>query len=396
MFLPARVAHALEEKLAGFRQAAESAARLGEQYLAALDELSRLRPGELANRLAGEEWPGARPTEELEERGLVVPFGRRWGSAREARSWALEKLSGVPTVAVDGSQIAASKELGVPVSLVQVAWFTNYHDPARPYVKDVRDEIVTANQGWSPASGNAGEEFAFAEAQVNQRRFVLEMETAVSCLDALPPEPMPVVFVDASLILSFIRRFWPEYGQPYLQALFFLLDASRERRVPVVGYVDLSFASDLMTMLRTAFQLPAGTAFDAQILAQRMQPFDRTAAFQCARGDVLPLYNTPLRSYADDLCFVYLQTRHDRPPARIDFPRWVLEAGILDRVLDIVRAEVVVGSGYPYALETADAAAVLTTEDRMAFSRLFHELAQAAGLPATLPGKSISKAHRRA
>jgi hypothetical protein len=68
---------------------------------------------------------------------------------------------------------------------------------------------------------------------------------------------------------------------------------------------------------------------------------------------------------------------------------------LLDRVVDLVRAEVVVGCGYPYALETADAAAVLTAEDRMSFYRLFHEFARANGIQASLPGKSISKLHRR-
>ena len=91
-----------------------------------------------------------------------------------------------------------------------------------------------------------------------------------------------------------------------------------------------------------------------------------------------------------------MTTGLDRYPARIDFPRWMLEEeGLLDRVLDVVRAEIVVGAGYPYPIETADAAAVLTGEDRMAFYRLFHDFAQAQGLHTSLPAKSISKAHRR-
>jgi hypothetical protein len=110
------------------------------------------------------------------------------------------------------------------------------------------------------------------------------------------------------------------------------------------------------------------------------------------------------------MCFLYLKTGQDRFPARLDFPRWILDAdpgtpakawvsgqvpSLLDRVVDLVRAEVVVGCGYPYALETADAAAVLTAEDRMSFYRLFHEFARANGIQASLPGKSISKLHRR-
>jgi hypothetical protein len=148
-------------------------------------------------------------------------------------------------------------------------------------------------------------------------------------------------------------------------------------------------------MLRLVCDLPAGDIFDSRILVERMSYFDRTAAFQCARADVLLDYRLEDRDYSRDLCFTYLKTGQDRLPARIDFPRWILEEGLLDRVLDTIRAEVIVGSGYPYALETADAAAVLTTEDRMAFYRLFQQFARDSGLPFSLPAKSRSKAHRR-
>ena len=36
---------------------------------------------------------------------------------------------------------------------------------------------------------------------------------------------------------------------------------------------------------------------------------------------------------------------------------WIHRRGLLDQVLDVIRAEVVVGNGYPYAIETADSLA---------------------------------------
>ena len=56
--------------------------------------------------------------------------------------------------------------------------------------------------------------------------------------------------------------------------------------------------------------------------------------------------------------FVYLQTTSDNPPARLDIPSWIYEEGLLDEVVDTVRAECVIGLGYPYPLETADQMAV--------------------------------------
>lgn len=390
MFVSARVSEALRARRDEFRTAAARSRETQERYLDALDALERLSLDDLAARLSSETWPSARATHELIERGLVIPFGERWQTAQEARSWALERLRGITTVAVDGSQIAASKEFAVPVALVQVAWFENPHDAKGTYVKDTRNEIMMAGEDERDV-----EQYAFTESRLNQRRFALEMQTAADYARSLATSPAPLIFVDGSLVLSFIGRMAPPAQSAYLHALFDVLAASQDSRVPVVGYVDLSYSRDLVGMLRTAFDLEDGAVFDAQILATRLGTFDRTAAFVTARGDVLPHYRAGDRDWSDQICFTYIKTGAERMPARIDFPRWILDAGLLDHVLDIIRCEVVVGSGYPYALETADAAAVLTTEERLQFYRLFHQFADDAGLDVLLPGKSVSKLHRR-
>jgi hypothetical protein len=99
--------------------------------------------------------------------------------------------------------------------------------------------------------------------------------------------------------------------------------------------------------------------------------------------------------YYGRVCLLYLKTTADGPPARLDVPRWLLEAGQLDRVLDVVRAESVVGNGYPYAVETADAVAVITAQDRERFYRAFQEFAEKEGLPLRFSRKATSKQGRR-
>ena len=74
---------------------------------------------------------------------------------------------------------------------------------------------------------------------------------------------------------------------------------------------------------------------------------------------------------------------------------WMLEDGLVDRTLDIVRAECVVGIGYPYAIETADAVAVITGSDREQFYRTFQEFASRAGLSVYYSRKALSKRRRR-
>ena len=86
-------------------------------------------------------------------------------------------------------------------------------------------------------------------------------------------------------------------------------------------------------------------------------------------------------------------TAHN-PPARVEFPRWLYEAGEHERVLDLVQAECVVGIGYPYALETADAVAALTMQDRKRFHWLFQEFAEWKGLPLRFGREAVSKKGR--
>ena len=93
--------------------------------------------------------------------------------------------------------------------------------------------------------------------------------------------------------------------------------------------------------------------------------------------------------------FVYLQTTSDSAPARLDLPSWIYEDNLLDEVLDTIRAECVIGLGYPYALETADATAVITARDREVFLKALQEFAGREKLNFTVSRKSASKGRRR-
>jgi hypothetical protein len=93
--------------------------------------------------------------------------------------------------------------------------------------------------------------------------------------------------------------------------------------------------------------------------------------------------------------FVYLQTTADGAPARIDVPAWIYECGLLEQTLDTVRAECVVGLGYPYALETADQTAVITIRDREIFLRALQDFASREKLNFSVSRKNASKGRRR-
>jgi hypothetical protein len=277
------------------------------------------------------------------------------------------------------------------VGAVQIGWFVNPHDGDQGYVKDIHFEVLAPDE----LADEDEEVLGFPDWRVNARRFVAECEKLVEIMQSARGAAVkPVCFFDGSLVVSFVQHMLPERQRLYVEAVMTLLRASEECRVPLVGYVDTSYAYDLAAMLDALTGRRARQRIsDGALLRPRMQWGDRTAAYICARDDaVLPVDGS---KFYDQVCFVYLKTTADRPPARLDLPRWLLEAGEMERTLDVVRAECVVGNGYPYAIETADAVAVITMQDRERFYRVFQEFAERAGLPLRFSRKAVSKRRRR-
>ncbi len=436
MLYASKVLAALMQKRDHFLGASADISKLLEAYREALRQLGQRYPSaaDITEKLAAraEVGPaGALPTQEYDRwRALVgnpvgglrpaLTFRAQFEHHQQARAWA-ECIRGVTTLAVDGSQIPPWRDASLPVALIQAGLFENPHDPRRPYVKDVIVEVLSPadlsdseHSGSFDSASHAGrsslaggyklavaESFAYAEQQVNLRRFELEARTIVSWMQRYREErageerpPSPVVFYDGSLVVSFVLTMAPAYRERYISATLSLLEASERYRIPLVGYIDTSYARDVTTMLARLFEHLPETKhlYDAWLWAGSLAWGDRTPAFISARGDVL---QSGYGQRHEDVAFVYMQTTSYRPPARLEFPRWILDEGMLDAVLDVVRAEVIAGNGYPYAIETADAVAVISLQDREQFYRLFQEFALKQGLDLSFSVKALSKSRRR-
>lgn len=383
---PSQVLQMLQAKQADFQSFNQEAFQLVQKYQQALTKAAKKTDTEITKALVDQSSPGAQPLEPLGNApNWVMPFNHPWPSRELSLEWVRDRLTGIATFAVDGSQIFPGKDVSIPVALVQVGWFENPHLPMGTYDKDVRLDILTPVD---LKTGNSGQS---EDRQVHMRRFQMEIERLIEYMEAHARSESCLVFYDGSLVGTFVEIFDVESRAFYIDCLLRLLRTSHQTQVPLVAYVDTSDARDLSRLLKHLYKLPEAPAIhDTQLLDRHLQWGDRTPLFRCDRGGILEDY----QDQKDAIAFTYLKT-HDGHPARIEMPVWIYEVGLLDRVLDWVRGEVIIGGGYPYVIETADQVAVLQGEDRQAFFRIFQDWAEDADLKLRFSRKMVSKARRR-
>lgn len=344
-------------------------------------------------------WPGALPTPELDQADrLRLAFGTSWQTHQEARDWAVRVLAGHPVLAVDGSQIMPSKDFSIPVGAVQVGWYINFHAAGGRYIKDVEFEVLGPQELMeSEDSGDSGDR-AQPNWKVSQVRFVQECERLCSLMAEFATRPAPerpLCFFDGSFIISFAGQMRPERAAPYIEAVRGLLACSEAYRVPLVAFVDRSYSRDFVALLDLLVQgAPSLSLSDAALFDGLLPAWgDRCPFFYCARSDALS--HEGRADFYPEVAFTYMRLTRDRAPARLEVPRWMVEGGQAASALDLVRAECVVGAGYPYAVETADALAVISQADRERFYGLFEQFVQRSGLQFVQARKAASKLTRR-
>nr|MDQ3817838.1 DNA double-strand break repair nuclease NurA [Acidobacteriota bacterium] len=302
---------------------------------------------EILDALATVKEPGAIPSPELDGAGsLVVPFGRRWRTHEESRRWAVDALSDRTTFAADGSQLVPGRDVSLPVAAVQVGMFENSHTRDGAYMKDARFRVISPHELLEE-----GDERQSADTIVGLRRFELETEVLSRWIESKKGwrerlERTPVAFFDGTLMIS-IALPKTRLQDAYISGVVNLVKLSRDAEVPLVGFVDQSYARDLVWLLdsldaeRRARR--SRSLFDAQLLHAALEgepPLlngwgDRTIFCYCARKNSSEAFKDE-RTARPLVGFTYLRTTGDGAPARLDVPAWIYEAGLLDDVLDTV------------------------------------------------------------
>ncbi len=393
----------LEDKSPDFHTFLREQADEAAFYLTALSELENTSFAEVQRQLSGVENIGAIPADELERNNSFrFAFKEKWQNHEQARAWATDVLENRTTFAADGSQLYVEKETSMPVGAIQVGWFENPHNADQTYIKDADFRILT------PKDLLAGQEEPLTpETRVGEERFHAEVAKAGEFLRAKSgwrerSERMPLAFFDGTLLVSFSLP-QTKIQTSFIQAMTGLVKLSRETEVPIVGYVDRSFARDLVSLLGifSAEKFEKQTLYDAAIIHRKTPDREKLLSSWGDRTCFCYSRRRGLNAFIDPATdrslvgFTYLQTTSDSAPARLDIPAWIYENGLLDEVLDVARAECVVGLGYPYALEAADQTAVISNRDREVFFRALQEFASHEKLDFSVSRKQASKGRRR-
>lgn len=394
----------LKTQSEGFKRFADTQAQDLRDYLQKLSDLSQTPYEEIFALLEKAENIGALPSEELKlSRNFAFSFTENWKNHEEARKWAHSILQKRTTFAADGSQLFVEREVSLPVAAVQVGWFENPHDDAQGYEKNARFFVLSPEELLKDQ-----EEPVIPETRVGQKRFEAEVEKVEEFLLKKKgwrerSEKMPLAFFDGTLLISFARP-QTELQESFIKRMVALVKLSRETKVPLVGYVDRSYARDVLGLLDAINNTKTAnkrTLDDASILHAAVSDTSKILKNWGDRTCFCYSKRRGLDAFIDEktqksiVGFCYLQTTSDNPPARLDIPSWIYEENLLNEVLDVVRAECVVGLGYPYALETADQIAVITLRDREIFLQALQGFANQNKLGFNVSRKAASKGRRR-
>ena len=320
----------------------------------------------------------------LEPGKLIHTFPFNWKNRHDAIEWVDSVLSGVAVGAVDGSQIYSDKNYEIPLAVIQTSKILNRHTDDSDYRENIGAEIIT------PDEFEEASVYSFGSEYVDGRRFALECD---SIMQLMKEHDKPCIFLDGALILSHINVLNRNIRDIYVRAINKLLEASEKTRTPVIGFIDTTMSRDITLMMHFLFGLKKGKLSDTHLFSHLLWG-ERTAAFLCDRDDrrgdearsVLDNYG----KFRDKIAFFYMRVSNGLP-ARVEFPAWMYEEGMVDKIADIIRAECVIRSNYPDILMRAHEAAVIKMNEHELFYGMLDNFCKAHGIRINKSAKNFHK-----
>ena len=316
-------------------------------------------------------------------------------------------------IAVDGSHIDVDRHSAARCCLINIGSVVLRYGQKPDAMLSSRPALYASEQDLTISDPLSNNEQPLERELLGMKRTVAEIQALAELCEELPPDLPALALLDGSLILfrlaglpDYVSRELLENG--YLKALNRIKDSSKKKKLALASYISFPRSTEVVNALRVAVcphdppdcdrncprsapaskrecEAVAGLQ-DSSIFARILEPGERSATFISRSSVVQKHYGE------NEVRFFYL--RGDEEIARVEFPRWVEERGLIDLVQALVLDQCRRGQGYPVTLSEAHEQAVVTGADREQFQYLVELALSEKHLSTTTSAKSRSKKTR--
>jgi hypothetical protein len=339
--------------------------------------------------------------------GLIKSASSTWQFAYPLEDVRTKKTTSDPpekytATAADASQAVPGRHSPLPYYVVNTGRVTIKYG-----------ENGTVSMDSEPALGDfsvAEEELSYLgyevrrDAHISEERMLAEFG-ALADLSANATNPA-VTMYDGSLILWYLRKQPERRRRDIVAAVIGWFDVCRKKGVIPVGYISKPGARDIVYDLallacdreyahcescktdRKPSEIPCREIVklhDADIFGETLEQTERSAVFTNRSTPILDEYGAE----ENRISYFYLNVAAEI--ARIEFPRWVFDDGLIELTQCLTLDQCDKGGGYPRVLALAHEYALVERKEADAFL----ELLDCAAFPSLASPKELTKRRRR-
>ena len=318
-------------------------------------------------------------------------------------------------IASDGSHIDVDRHSPARCYLINIGSATLLYGQDPDAILCSQPTLYASKQDLTIVNPLGSDEQRVEGGLLGIKRAVAECLALAELGEELSPEFPAVALLDGSLIMwGLAGHAYPEYVRTellensFLPALDRIKEVSQKTGLALASYISLPRSTDVVNALRVAIcphdppdcdrhcprsspsskrecDAVAGVR-DRDLFYALLEPGERSATFLSRSSVVRDYYGH------HEVCFFYLKA--DEEIARVEFPRWVEERGLVDLVHALILDQCRRGQGYPVALSESHEQAVVTSADREQFRHLVELALAEHRLPTTTSEKNMSKRTR--
>lgn len=297
-------------------------------------------------------------------------------------------------VATDGSHIGIDRDSPARCYVINIGCIALTYGSRPDAILRSRPTLYSGKDDMAIVDPQGSGEQVVDGGLLGIKRHVAECSELAELAEELASDRPVLALVDGTLVMwGLAGHAYPEYVRTellkngFLQALDRIRDAGQGDGVAIASYISLPRSTEVVNALRVAIcphdppdcdrhcsrgssstakecDAVAGVR-DRDVFLTVLKPGERSSAF-ISRSSVVPDY------YGEhEVRFFYVRTGDEI--ARVEYPRWVEDRGLVGLLHALVLDQCARGRGYPVALSEAHEQAVLTGADREQFRLLVEQ-----------------------